>query len=223
MVIENYQKIRGEISRLNPNVVLIAVSKTKPFEMIRALYLAGHRDFGENYAQELSEKAKQAQSEGLSEIRWHMIGHLQSNKVKLIIPYIHLLHTLDRLSLAKELVKRGAEKKLEQECLIEIKTDSSPEKTGVELDQLESFLMEIKIKFPTLKIRGLMTIPPPVSQTSNGAQIGSIFRRVQSLGLKYFDAPILSMGMSDDYKEAISAGATHVRVGSAIFGSRVTR
>jgi PLP dependent protein len=222
-LITRYQKTLSEIrlaaeeAKRNPSdVALIAVSKTHPFESILALYEAGQRDFGENYVQELLEKVKKAELLGLKDIRWHFIGHLQTNKVKLLLPHIYLLHTLDRVSLLEELVKRADGARVR--ALIEVNIDDEESKSGVKPSDVESLIQQIASHPKGIDLRGWMAIPKPGSEVENR----NSFARLRALSETYRSqvGGTLSMGMSSDFKIAIQEGSNFVRVGTALFGAR---
>lgn len=198
-------------------ITLVAVSKTKPPEDVRAAYEAGQRDFGENYAQEYAQK--RAALADLADLRWHFIGALQSNKAK-VVAGCALVHAVDRASVAEALGKRAAAIGMVQEILVELNVGGESSKAGVEPGALVPLVSAIAAQ-PGLRLRGLMCIPPPIADDE--AQRG-FFRRLREARdvLRARDAAVelLSMGMSDDYRLAIAEGATHVRVGTAIFGAR---
>lgn len=199
------------------SVTLVAVSKTKPIAAIEEAYAAGQRDFGENYAQELDRKAQAlAHLEG---IRWHFIGNLQRNKAKVVAAHAKVLHTLDDLALARELEKRLSPLGRSLEVLVEVNVGEEAQKHGLSAKDLPA-LLEGLAATPRLVLRGLMTVPPADDEASAEA----CFRRLAALAeretVRFQGAPLLSMGMSDDLEMAIRAGATHVRVGTAIFGER---
>jgi pyridoxal phosphate enzyme (YggS family) len=189
-------------------VKLVAASKTKPAAMIREAYAAGQRDFGENYAQELAEKAQELAD--LTEIRWHFIGHLQSNKAKLVAPVAHMVHAVDSASLASALAKR-ASKALQ--VLIEVNVAGEAEKHGIAPAELPALITAIRAE-QNLALVGLMTMPPHETEATRQA-----FAGLASLGRENGLAQ-LSMGMTDDLELAVAAGATMVRIGTAIFGAR---
>jgi pyridoxal phosphate enzyme (YggS family) len=197
-------------------VRLVAVSKTKPASAVREAYAAGQRDFGENYAQELAEKAEQLAD--LPDIRWHFIGHLQSNKAKLVAPIAHLVHTIDSPSLARELAKRA--EKLGRErlrVLVEVNVGGEAQKHGTQPDELAKLLDAVAAE-QNLLLQGLMTIPPHDLVEARRA-----FERLAELRDRHGGPtrlPELSMGMTDDLEVAVACGATIVRVGTAIFGAR---
>jgi pyridoxal phosphate enzyme (YggS family) len=214
-VLENYLRIKNEVSNF-PSATLIAVSKGQEFEKLETLYRAGHRDFGENYAQELCEKAERFLSAGARDVRWHMIGHVQTNKLKLILPHVSCIHTLDRPKLAFELSRKMKDHGFSGplEVFIEVNIDSETTKSGIRpLDT--QVLAKTCAGFQELQVLGLMCIPTPGPSDA--------FRRLAELELncRPHTQGKLSMGMSADYLDALRAGSTHVRVGSAIFGERV--
>lgn len=196
------------------SVTLVAVSKTKPEAAIREAYAAGQRDFGENYVQELAAKA--AALSDLPDIRWHLIGPLQRNKVKQVVPLISLLHTVDRAALAEEIEKRAAAASRVVPVLIEVNVGGEASKAGCAPGDAAA-LADVVRSLPHLELRGLMTIPP---DTGDREQARPFFAALRSLGAAIGGALELSMGMSHDHEIAIEEGATIVRVGTAIFGSR---
>jgi len=209
---EKYQQINEEL-RLS-KITLVAVSKTKPVEDILELYDLGHRDFGENYVQELVEKAERLPKD----IRWHFIGHLQSNKVKLITPFIYLIHGVDSLKLLKEIDKQAEKNKRLIDCLLQVHIAEEETKFG--FDENELFALEIG-QFANLKIKGLMGM---ASLTENTNKIRIEFKHLKTIYKKLStltpQLSILSMGMSADYKIAIEEGSNMVRIGSLLFGER---
>lgn len=200
------------------SVTLVAVSKTHPPEAIRAAYQAGQRDFGENYAQELATK-REALAD-LTDLRWHFIGALQSNKAKLVVPGCVLVHAVDRESVAEALGKRAAAAGTLAEALLEVNVGDEASKAGVSPEHVEGLVRQWS-KRPSLRLRGLMCIPPPCDAPDDARPY---FRRLRALrdALQplHPELELLSMGMSGDFEAAIAEGATHVRVGSAIFGAR---
>ncbi len=219
-----WQKIKTELevaartAGREPSAVrLIAVSKTHPFESIRTLYLAGQRDFGENYVQELAEKSALAVAAGLSEIRWHFIGHLQTNKVKALLPVVYAIHGVDSVKLAAEISKRSER---DIPIFLEVNLDAEESKSGIQISELRKVAETVSL-LPRLKILGLMAIPNPAST----AGASDAFRRLAKLekDLRPVTARELSMGMTSDFREAIAEGSTYVRVGTAIFGERSPR
>lgn len=212
-------EVRGRIAaaaeragRSAEGVTLLAVSKTKSEAAIREAYAAGQRDFGENYAQELAEKAVELAD--LADIRWHFIGHLQSNKAKLVAPVAHLVHAVDSASLAQALAKRAP---APLRVLVEVNVGGEAEKHGVAPDAVGPVLDAIAAE-PNLVLGGLMTMPPHDLDAARRAFEALVALRDRHGGSARL--PELSMGMSDDLEVAIACGATLVRVGTAIFGAR---
>lgn len=226
MVKENLEevekKIQGALKRAGRSreeVTLIAVSKTKPVSMLREVYDAGVRCFGENKVQELTEKWEQLPQD----IRWHMIGHLQRNKVKYIVDKVELIHSVDSLRLAETIEQEAAKKGVTVNILLEVNVANEESKFGLGVDEVLPLVEKIA-KFPHLRMKGLMTIAPYVE---NAEENRSVFRTLQKLSVdiaeKNIDnvsVEILSMGMTNDYEVAIEEGATMVRVGTGIFGER---
>jgi pyridoxal phosphate enzyme (YggS family) len=218
---ENYEKIRTRIRHAAgtaerfEKITLIAVSKIQPVEAIRALYQLGQRDFGENYVQELSKKAELLQD--CPELRWHFIGHLQSNKAKVLVPLVSAIHSIDSKKLAREVAKAcettGRTRPLP--VFLEVNMDGESTKTGLHPSELKE-LAEIVSQTPQLLLQGLMCIPSPEGDPSPK------FAHLRKLEheLRPTSHSSLSMGMSGDFEKAISAGATHIRVGTALFGAR---
>lgn len=209
-------------SFVNPACQLIAVSKTKPIEDLKAAYQAGIRDFGENKVQEIQAK----QPELPADTRWHMIGHLQSNKIKYIAPFVHLIHGVDSFKLLKEIDKQG--KKIDRVIPVLLQIHIAEEESKFGFDEIEMEEMLASEEFKTLshvKIRGLMGM---ATFTENQEQIRKEFRELKLLFEKLKNRPLpgfvqmeeLSMGMSGDYQIAQEEGSTMVRIGSAIFGAR---
>ena len=211
---ESYQKIISEL-RAN-NVLLVAVSKTKPVEDIKTLYDLGQREFGENYVQELIEK----ESVLPKDIHWHFIGHLQSNKVKYIAPFVHLIHGIDSLKLLKEVDKQAAKHNRVIDCLLQVHIAEEETKFGFdksELNGLSSGLNELK----NVRVVGLMGMSSFSEDKekirSEFKKLKSIFERLITYNLQF---TTLSMGMSGDYTIAIEEGSNVVRIGSLLFGAR---
>ncbi|MFY2563747.1 YggS family pyridoxal phosphate-dependent enzyme [Corallococcus terminator] len=194
------------------SVTLVAVSKLKPAGMIREAYAAGQRDFGENYAQELRDKAVElADLEGL---RWHAIGPLQTNKVKYVAKVASAFHALERLEVARELSKRR-EGAAPLPCFVEVNVGGEDTKSGLEPSALPDFLAQVR-ELPGLRLVGLMSLPPP---TDDAARARGYFQALRELARSHA-LPELSMGTTHDFELAIEAGATLVRVGTALFGER---
>jgi len=202
------------------DTTLVAVSKTKPNEDILALYHLGQRDFGENYVQELVDKEAALPKD----IRWHFIGHLQSNKVKYIAPFVHLIHGVDSLKLLREINKQAAKCNRIIPCLLQIYIAKEETKFGLDEGELVEILDTIS-SLPNIQIRGFMGM---ASFTEDSGVIKNEFRYLSQLLQKYQSRikdhsganPILSMGMSGDYAIAIKEGSTMVRIGSMLFGAR---
>ena len=213
---QNLQQLKSEISH---NVTLVAVSKTKPKEAVLEAYATGHRIFGENKVQEMTQKWEELPRD----IQWHMIGHLQTNKVKYIAPYVSMIHSLDRVKLANEIDRQGARYRRVIDCLIQIKIAKEEEKFGFEPNEALTFLEQLRTNpMPNMNIRGVMGM---ATFTPDSEQIKHEF----SLLKTFFDQnksahnlEILSMGMSGDYPLALELGSNMIRVGSAIFGSRLS-
>ncbi len=201
-------------SALPAHVCLVAVSKTKPAAMLQEAYDAGQRDFGENYVQELVEKQA-----GLpADIRWHFIGHLQSNKVKYIAPFVHLIHGVDSLSLLKEIDKQGRKNNRVIHCLIQLHIAMEETKFGFSIAEATALLNSKElVAYPNVAIDGFMAM---ASNTSDEDKIRAEFRQVKNLREQFPAYSVLSFGMSSDYRIAIEEGSTMVRIGSSIFGER---
>ena len=201
---------------LPKNIKLIAVSKKQPLEFINEAYKQGQKDFGENRALELKEKASQLPKD----IKWHMIGHLQTNKVKYIAPFINLIHSVDSLKLLKEINKRALENKRTIKCLLQIRIAKELAKFGISYDNAVSILKEEKL-FSNVQIIGIMGM---ATFTKKNYEIEKEFKYLgkiyKELRKDYPKIHILSMGMSQDYKIAIKEGSNMIRLGSTIFGKR---
>lgn len=216
---ENIQIACKNAGRDRREVTLIAVSKTKPVEMLQTIYNLGSRDFGENKVQEMCEKMEVLPDD----IRWHMIGHLQTNKVKYIVGKTALIHSVDSLHLAKEIEKQAAKQNVIADILVEVNIAEEEGKFGIHKEETLSLIREIAA-LPHIRIHGLMTIAPFVENPEDNR---GYFRQIRQLSVD-IDAQnidnvrmdILSMGMTGDYMVAIEEGATLVRVGTGIFGER---
>lgn len=226
MLIENYNDVNEKIknacfraSRKPEDVTLIAVSKTKPAADIKVLYDYGVRDFGENKVQELTEKYELLPKD----IKWHLIGHLQTNKVKYIVDKVHLIHSVDSVKLAEQIEKEAAKKDVTVNILVQVNVSNEDTKFGLDAEETIKNVEAIS-KLPHIRIKGLMTIAPFVE---NGEENRKYFNELKQLSVdiqkKNIDnvcMDMLSMGMSGDFETAIEEGATLVRVGTSIFGAR---
>ncbi|HEY6062349.1 MAG TPA: YggS family pyridoxal phosphate-dependent enzyme [Chitinophagaceae bacterium] len=226
---EAYQLLRKELEE--KQVALVAVSKTKPVEDILALYQLGHRDFGENYVQEMVTKAGQLPTD----IRWHYIGHLQTNKVKLIAPFVQLIHAVDSLKLLEEINKQGAKCGRVIACLLQVHIAQEETKFGLDESEMNDLMSQYRNeKMSNARIVGLMGM---ASFTDDMNRVRAEFRFLKTLfdKLRTHDADgtvsiqarfaasgltTLSMGMSNDYKIAIEEGSNMLRIGSLLFGER---
>lgn len=212
--------IKNQISIINNEIKdkadLIAVSKTRSVEEIIEAYNQGQKKFGENRVHEIVEKYNNLPKD----IEWHMIGHLQKNKVKHISKFISLIHSLDRLSLAKEIDKNARKEDRSIDCLIQIKISNDESKYGLNPEQLDSFYTDLK-EFENINTVGLMAM---ATYTKDQSLIADEFKKMEKLfkEMKTIDSnfKILSIGMSDDYQLAINNGSNMIRVGSKIFGQR---
>lgn len=216
-IVANIEAIENEIS--GKGVTLIAVSKTKPVEMLMEAYNAGFKRFGENYVQELTDKHEQMPKD----IEWHFIGHLQSNKVKYIAPFVSLIHSVDSFKLLQEINKQAAKHKRVIDCLLQIYIAEEDTKSGMTEDECLEILTSESLKSLTnVSIKGLMGMS---TFTDDEAQVRKEFRKLKtfhnSLIETYPRLSTISMGMSGDYELAIEEGSTMIRVGSKIFGNRV--
>lgn len=216
---QNIVRACQKVGRDEKDVTLITVSKTKPIEMLRDAYEAGSRDFGENKVQEMLDKIPQMPDD----VRWHMIGHLQRNKVKYIVDKAYLIHSVDSLRLAEEISKEAVKKQVTANILIEVNVAGEESKFGTGFEEAIS-LVQAAALLPNISIQGLMTIAPYVG---NAEENREIFRKLKDLSvdiaMKNIDnvsVNVLSMGMTGDYTVAVEEGATYVRVGTGIFGER---
>lgn len=226
MIKENLENVRKNIndaiarsSRDAEDVTLIAVSKTKPVEMIKEAYDLGIRDFGENKVQEITDKYPRLPDD----IKWHLIGHLQTNKVKYIIDKVCMIHSVDSYKLAEEISRQAVKHNVTADILIEVNVAGEESKFGV-LPEDAAKLCEMISILPGIHIRGLMTVAPYVEDAEENRPVFCALRQLfVDIGAKNIDnvdMECLSMGMSGDYTVAIEEGATFVRVGTNIFGQR---
>lgn len=215
----NIKKLRLSISS---NVTLVAVSKTKSIADIKEAYLAGQRDFGENKVQEMAQKYDELPKD----IRWHMIGHLQSNKIKYMAHFVHLIHGVDSMELLQEIDKHAKKNNRVINCLLQVHIAQEETKFGLSFDEIKTLLNSKNLSdLQNIKIVGLMGM---ASFTEDETQIITEFKALNTLFLELSNLPkadnfqmeIRSMGMSGDYKIAIQEGSNMVRIGSAIFGER---
>lgn len=210
----NKEKYKELLSELDQKATLVAVSKTKPIEDIQALYDLGQRDFGENYVQELVDK----QAVLPKDIRWHFIGHLQSNKVKYIAPFVHLVHGVDSENLLAEINRQAIKNNRVIDCLLQVYIATEETKFG--FDEAEQKNVQWS-NYPNVHIKGLMGM---ASFSNNTQLVKNEFKQLKKL---YDQLPaqgiqptILSMGMSGDFKMAVEEGSNMVRIGSLLFGER---
>ncbi|MCI5777134.1 MAG: YggS family pyridoxal phosphate-dependent enzyme [Bacteroidales bacterium] len=216
------QAIKEVNATLPSNVLLLAVSKTHPVEMLQEAYAIGQRDFGENKVQEMTEKASVLPTD----IRWHMIGHLQTNKVKYIAPFVSLIHSVDSPKLLSVIDKEAKKVGRVIDCLLQVHVAEELSKFGFAPDDLKMFLSSGQLaQFPNVRIRGVMAM---ATNTDDVEQLKSefeltrtLFENIKNEFFKQDDSfSLLSMGMSNDYKIAVEYGANIVRIGSLIFGQR---
>lgn len=226
MLKENFNKVENHIQKIcdrkgidRSTVTLIAVSKTKPVEMLNEIYDAGCRDFGENKVQELADKYEVMPKD----IRWHMIGHLQRNKVKYIIDKVSMIHSVDSLRLAETIEKEAAKKNCDIDILLEVNMAREESKYGVFPEDIYDLLEKIS-KFPHIHVKGLMTVAPYVDDPEDNRVVFEKMRKlsvdIESKKIDNIIMSVLSMGMTNDYEIALEEGADMVRVGTAIFGER---
>ena len=226
MITENLREVHARIEaacaragRDPAGVTLVDVSKTKPVEMLMEAYNAGERVFGENKVQEILEKAPQMPAD----VRWHMIGHLQRNKVRQVIGQVEMIHSVDSLRLAEAIEQEAAKKDLTVPVLVEVNVAREDSKFGVFVEDVPELVLQMAA-MPHLRVSGLMTIAPFVD---NPEKNRPVFRKLNELSvdirernMNNVSMDILSMGMTGDYEVAIEEGATLVRVGTGIFGER---
>ena len=229
-LVEDRIKAACEIAGRNPSeVTLVAVSKTKPFSDILEARKAGAKEFGENYVQEMMEKIEEASNiSEMATVRWHMIGHLQKNKVKYLIGNTALIHSVDSIVLAEQIEKEAAKKDVVMRALLEVNVAREESKWGFNTESVKEAARKI-LGFPHVKVLGLMTSAP---YTEDPETNRLFFRELNALAHELYEEkliadqdndfklPVLSMGMTGDYEVAVEEGATMVRVGTAIFGNR---
>ena len=213
LIKKNLEKIKKEVGS---NVLVVAVSKTKPLDCIKKAYETGHRDFGENKIQEMTSKFNDLPKD----INWHMIGHIQTNKVKYMAPYVSLIHSLDSLKLAKEINKQALKNKRIIKCLIQFRISSEETKFGLNEDEVLE-IIKLENNFEGIKIIGLMGMASFVDDQKiidkEFKTLKVLFDKIRSSNKKF---EIISMGMTLDYNLAIKNGSNLIRIGSKIFGER---
>ncbi len=225
MIKENYAKVKEQVieasarSRFGQDVTLIAVSKTHPIPDLMEAYEAGARDFGENKVQELTEKIPQMPED----IRWHMIGHLQRNKVKYIVGKVFLIHSVDSLRLAEEIDKESEKAGVVSDILIQVNISHEETKFGTDREEAIELIRSVS-KLSNIRVRGLMTIAPYTEDPEENRRYFKALKNlsidIEGLNIDNISMDFLSMGMSGDFIVAIEEGATFVRVGTSIFGAR---
>lgn len=226
MITENLEQVRKNIDeayrmagRDPKEVTLIAVSKTKPVSMLKEAYDAGARCFGENKVQEIMDKHPQLPED----IQWHMIGHLQRNKVKYIVDKVSMIHSVDSLRLAQTIEQEAAKHNVCVPVLLEVNVAQEESKFGLKMDEVLP-LIETIADFPHIKVQGLMTIAPYVENAEDNRdffrQLKKLSVDIEAKNINNVSMSVLSMGMTGDYQVAVQEGATMVRVGTGIFGER---
>lgn len=229
MIRENLETVESIIrascekkGRSRDEVTLIAVSKTKPLSLLQEAYEAGAREFGENKVQDLLDRIPEMPSD----VRWHMIGHLQRNKVKYIVGKVAMIHSVDSLRLAEEISREAVKQGVEVDILVEVNVAGEESKFGVPPKETVSFVEEIS-ELPAIHVRGLMTIAPFTEDAEENRQFFRKLKQlsvdIESKNIDNVNMSVLSMGMTGDYPVAIEEGATYVRVGTGIFGERQPR
>lgn len=221
IVLDNIKKACERSGRNPEDITLISVAKTHGAELINEAIDAGAKDIGENKAQELCNKY-----DDVKPVRWHFIGHLQTNKVKTIIDKVVMIHSVDSDKLASEIDKRAKSSGVVMDILVEINIGMEDSKSGATEEEARDLIKKIRDEYQNLRVRGLMCVPPITDNPENSRRyfrkLKDIFESIKELSEdEYFDT--LSMGMSGDYEVAIEEGATVVRVGTAIFGAREYR
>ena len=226
MITQNLKQTQNNIAeaakksgRTSDDILLVAVSKTKPLSALQEAYNAGIHDFGENKVQELCDKIEQLPSD----IRWHMIGHLQRNKVKYIIDKVAMIHSVDSLRLAQTIEQEAAKKDLVMPILLEVNVAEEESKFGLATNEVLPLLEKISI-FSHIKVMGLMTIAPFVKNPEENREVFRTLKKlsvdINAKNINNVNMSVLSMGMTGDYQVAVQEGSTMVRVGTGIFGER---
>ena len=220
LVEKNIMEACNKSGRNRNEITLIAVSKTKPIEMLQEIYNENIRDFGENKVQEMCDKIEHLPKD----INWHMIGHLQTNKVKYIVGKTKLIHSVDSLHLAKEIQKQAKKNNVIVSILIEVNIAEEESKFGIHNDETIELVKEIS-QFENIRIMGLMTIAPYVENPEDNREYFKAIKElsvdIDKQNIDNVSMSVLSMGMTGDYTVAIEEGATCVRVGTGIFGERI--
>lgn len=227
MIAQNIENLRNRMQkactrsgRNIEEIMLVAATKTFDVEMIREALAVGQADFGENYVQELNQKRVQLTD---SPVRWHFIGHLQTNKVKFVASYIHLIHSVDNLRLAEEIHKRGEKENRRIDVLIEVHTTDEATKYGAPPEEILGIVKKVST-FDHVRVNGLMTMGPfsddPNDSRPSFQQVVDLKRRIEQEGVENVSMSQLSMGMTHDFEVAIEEGSTIIRIGTAIFGER---
>ncbi|MFZ5966293.1 MAG: YggS family pyridoxal phosphate-dependent enzyme [Bacillota bacterium] len=222
---DNISYIKNEIKDICRNIGrspdeirLIAVTKTINIDRINHSIMEGITDIGENKVQEILEKY-----DHIHDVKWHLIGHLQKNKVKYIIDKVALIHSLDSISLAQEINKRGQQHGIIMDVLVQVNVANEETKFGIEAETVMDFIAELK-SYPSIKVKGLMTIAPYEEEPENVRiyfrKLKNIFDEIKTKDFSHIDMQFLSMGMTNDYRVAIEEGANMIRIGTGIFGAR---
>ena len=215
----NIEKACAAVGRAPSEITLVAVSKTKPVSMLQEAYDAGARVFGENKVQEIMDKYDQLPSD----IQWHMIGHLQRNKVKYIIDKVAMIHSVDSLRLAQTIEQEAAKKDLVMPILLEVNVAEEDTKFGLKVEEVLPLLEQIS-SFSHIQVKGLMTIAPFVENPEENREVFRTLKKlsvdISAKNINNVTMSVLSMGMTGDYEVAVQEGSTMVRVGTGIFGER---
>ena len=215
----NIEKACAAVGRAPSEITLVAVSKTKPVSMLQEAYDAGARIFGENKVQEILDKYDQLPSD----IQWHMIGHLQRNKVKYIIDKVAMIHSVDSLRLAQTIEQEAAKKDLVMPILLEVNVAEEDTKFGLKVEEVLPLLEQIS-SFSHIQVKGLMTIAPFVENPEENREVFRTLKKlsvdISAKNINNVTMSVLSMGMTGDYQVAVQEGSTMVRVGTGIFGER---
>ena len=215
----NIEKACAAVGRAPSEITLVAVSKTKPVSMLQEAYDAGARVFGENKVQEIMDKYDQLPSD----IQWHMIGHLQRNKVKYIIDKVAMIHSVDSLRLAQTIEQEAAKKDLVMPILLEVNVAEEDTKFGLKVEEVLPLLEQIS-SFSHIQVKGLMTIAPFVENPEKNREVFRTLKKlsvdISAKNINNVTMSVLSMGMTGDYQVAVQEGSTMVRVGTGIFGER---